>query len=89
MKRPGAERTFYRRDNLEQHLKNFHYVSHNDVVKHLATEWKVEAPPLPLDHPYLRCQFCGKAEPTWEMRVEHVAAHFKDDDEAKLWQIFR
>lgn len=80
-KRPEAERTFYRQDNLEQHLRDFHYVSHKDVMKHLVTEWKIEALPLPLGHPALYCRFCGEAKSTWKARVEHVAAHFKEDEE--------
>ena len=72
--RSEAERTFFRKDNFEQHLAQTHKYTMSQIT--LTTkEVQVEAPPLPLNDPALRCPFCSEVATTWEKRVDHVAWH--------------
>lgn len=66
--RPVAERTFYRKDHLRQHLR----------LTHGVTKW-VEAMESWKTQPEVvrsRCGFCSAWLDTWQARVDHLADHF-------------
>lgn len=68
--RTPAERTFYRKDHLRQHLRLMHngcpMTSSMDTWKSCLTILRS------------RCGFCCAELSTWEGRVEHLADHFRD-----------
>ncbi|WEW54871.1 hypothetical protein PRK78_000297 [Emydomyces testavorans] len=71
------ERTFYRKDHLNQHLRLMHNVRLGpwmDQWKSVTTEVKS------------RCGFCSTAFRTWKDRVDHLAAHFKAGVEMSQWK---
>ncbi|KAG9257355.1 uncharacterized protein F5Z01DRAFT_679460 [Emericellopsis atlantica] len=63
------ERTFYRKDHLNQHLRLVHNVKFMDWA---MKSWKVATPEI-----RSRCGFCGEIMDTWSYRVDHLAEHFK------------
>lgn len=69
-------RTFYREDQLAQHIKRVHLrgeASTSKISKYLLSLWKCDNPCLP--NAYLHCGFCGKAFEHWAQRQEHVFEH--------------
>ncbi|KAK2739686.1 hypothetical protein FQN57_006520 [Myotisia sp. PD_48] len=71
------ERTFYRKDHLNQHLRLMHSVKLGpwmDSWKTTTTEIKS------------RCGFCDMTFTTWKDRVDHLAAHFKSGVEMTQWK---
>lgn len=71
------ERTFYRKDHLNQHLKLMHNVKYDpsmDKWRSSTTEMKS------------RCGFCGATFTTWKDRVDHLASHFKNGADINQWQ---
>lgn len=71
------QRTFYRKDHLNQHLRLIHnakYHSSMDGWRSSTTEIKS------------RCGFCATTFTTWNDRVEHLAAHFKSGSDMSQWQ---
>jgi hypothetical protein len=72
------ERTFYRKDHLNQHLRLVHNVKFMDwAMKH----WKVATPEI-----RSRCGFCGIVMDTWTIRVDHLAEHFKTGYSMADWK---
>lgn len=63
------ERTFYRKDHLNQHLRLVHNAKFLDWS---MNTWKVATPEI-----RSRCGFCGIVMDTWSIRVDHLAEHFK------------
>jgi hypothetical protein len=72
------ERTFYRKDHLNQHLRLVHNVKFADWS---MKSWKVAAPEI-----RSRCGFCGIILDTWTTRVDHLAEHFKTGKSMADWQ---
>ncbi|KAH1663880.1 hypothetical protein KXX15_009221 [Aspergillus fumigatus] len=72
-----AERTFYRKDHLNQHLRLMHNVKFNSYMN----QWQSTTTELKS-----RCGFCGTTLTTWKDRVEHLAAHFKNGADMTQWQ---
>lgn len=72
------ERTFYRKDHLNQHLRLVHNVKFADWS---MKGWKVATPEI-----RSRCGFCGTVMDTWSNRVEHLAEHFKSGSSMADWQ---
>ncbi|KAH7024565.1 uncharacterized protein B0I36DRAFT_331636 [Microdochium trichocladiopsis] len=76
--RSVAERTFYRKDHLRQHLR----LMHAECPFTQAMEaWKTE-----LVEVKSRCGFCGAEFETWPARVNHLAAHFRAGATMERWQ---
>ncbi|KAJ1323309.1 homeobox domain-containing protein [Microdochium nivale] len=76
--RPEAERTFYRKDHLRQHLR----LMHGDCAFAPAMEgWRTELVELKS-----RCGFCGVDFETWPARVSHLASHFRAGVTMDRWQ---
>lgn len=74
---PG-ERTFYRKDHLNQHLRLVHNVKFMDWS---MKSWKVATPEI-----CARCGFCGIRTDSWAMRVDHLAEHFKAGSSMADWR---
>lgn len=72
------ERTFYRKDHLNQHLRLVHNVKFMDWS---MKSWKVATPEI-----RSRCGFCGIVMDSWTIRVDHLAEHFKTGYSMKDWQ---
>jgi hypothetical protein len=72
------ERTFYRKDHLNQHLRLVHNVKFMDWS---MKSWKVATPEI-----RSRCGFCGIVMDTWTIRVDHLAEHFKTGYSMADWK---
>ena len=72
------ERTFYRKDHLNQHLRLVHNVK---FVDWSMKQWKVATPEI-----RSRCGFCGIVMDTWTIRVDHLAEHFKTGYSMADWK---
>lgn len=71
-----AERTFYRKDHLRQHLRLIHNVKfdpHMDTWK--STTFEIKS----------RCGFCPSTFTTWQARADHLAAHFRNGADMSGW----
>lgn len=71
------ERTFYRKDHLNQHLRLMHNARFHpcmEIWQSSITEIKS------------RCGFCGTVLLTWKDRVDHLAGHFKTGASMAQWQ---
>ncbi|KAM0328025.1 hypothetical protein ACHAQA_005426 [Verticillium albo-atrum] len=76
--RSAEERTFYRKDHLNQHLKLVHNVKFMDWC---MKTWKVATPEI-----RSRCGFCGIIMDSWSIRVDHLAEHFKTGNTMADWK---
>ncbi|KAJ1333248.1 homeobox domain-containing protein [Microdochium nivale] len=76
--RTQAERTFYRKDHLRQHLKLVHNVKFS--ASPMET-WRANSPAI-----RSRCGFCGIALENWPTRVDHLAEHFKTGHTMANWK---
>ena len=72
------ERTFYRKDHLNQHLRLVHNVKFSEWS---MQPWKVATPEI-----RSRCGFCGIVMDTWTIRVDHLAEHFKTGYSMADWK---
>lgn len=70
------ERTFYRKDHLRQHLKLAHGVKFDSSME----AWKSTTNEIKS-----RCGFCPSVFSTWQARVDHLAAHFKNGADMSNW----
>jgi hypothetical protein len=73
------ERTFYRKDQLRQHLRLVH--GECKFITQTMESWKVESPNIKS-----RCGFCGDILETWPSRVDHLAEHFKAGMNMTEWK---
>ncbi|VUC35842.1 unnamed protein product [Clonostachys rosea] len=69
--RSSEERTFHRKDHLQQHLRLVHG---SKFMPWPMEGWKKEANQI-----QSRCGFCDTVLFSWEDRVDHLARHFKRD----------
>ncbi|KAH7160300.1 hypothetical protein B0J13DRAFT_602838 [Dactylonectria estremocensis] len=76
--RSGEERTFYRKDHLNQHLRLVHNIKFSDWS---MNSWKIATPEI-----RSRCGFCGIVMDTWTIRVDHLAEHFKTGYSMADWK---
>ncbi|KAH6631719.1 C2H2 transcription factor [Chaetomium tenue] len=76
--RTMGERTFYRKDHLRQHLKLVHGTN---FTSWSMEQWKATTPEI-----RSRCGFCGTVMDTWSIRIDHLAAHFKEGKSMKDWK---
>ncbi|KAL1983323.1 hypothetical protein VTN96DRAFT_10464 [Rasamsonia emersonii] len=71
------ERTFYRKDHLNQHLRLMHNVKFDPWMENWrSTTTEIKS----------RCGFCNATFTTWKDRVDHLAAHFKNGADMAQWQ---
>lgn len=73
-----GEKTFYRKDHLNQHLRLVHNVKYMDWS---MKSWKIATPEIKS-----RCGFCGIVMDTWTIRVDHLAEHFKTGHSMADWK---
>ena len=87
--KPEAERTFFRKDKLIQHLRQTHRMTESALtrLKHegILDTWETELGPLSRDDPALHCGFCGLRLQNWDVRVEHVYDHFLEGKSPVDW----
>jgi hypothetical protein len=72
----GTPRSFRRKDHLVQHLRLFHGIE----TLPLIDDWKVNLPPISS-----RCGFCNAGLSSWDERVNHLAAHFRQGKTMAHW----
>ncbi|KAI9825687.1 MAG: hypothetical protein M1832_001031 [Thelocarpon impressellum] len=72
-----AERTFYRKDHLRQHLRLVHECKFDVTME----AWKTVSEDLKS-----RCGFCGEGLATWQARVDHLAGHFRGGMQMSEWK---
>lgn len=72
------ERTFNRKDHLNQHLQLVHNVKFD--------KWSMSSWRIPMSSIKTRCGFCGLKMQMWEERVDHLAGHFKQGLTMASWQ---
>ncbi|KAF4460218.1 monocarboxylate transporter 4 [Fusarium albosuccineum] len=78
IERPIEERTYHRKDHLQQHLRLVHA---SKFLKWPMDEWKVMTQEI-----RSRCGFCGINLGTWASRVDHLADHFKAGSTMEHWK---
>lgn len=71
------DRTFYRKDHLQQHLKLVHDAK---FLRWPMGDWKYESEVI-----RSRCGFCGLTMTSWVDRIDHLAEHFKDGKTMADW----
>ncbi|PHH88854.1 hypothetical protein CDD83_6967 [Cordyceps sp. RAO-2017] len=76
--RAPEERTFYRKDHLNQHLRLVH---NGKFVDWSMKQWKEAAAQI-----RSRCGFCGIIMDSWTNRVDHLAEHFKTGCSMADWK---
>ncbi|WZH43079.1 Monocarboxylate transporter [Fusarium acuminatum] len=76
--RPVQERTFNRKDHLNQHLKLVHNAK---FAEWPMRQWKAPPPAI-----RSRCGFCNLVLETWIDRVHHLADHFKTGKTMADWK---
>lgn len=72
------DRTFFRKDHLQQHLKLVHGAQFR---KFPMEQWKFENEEI-----RSRCGFCNAILSSWTDRVDHVAEHFKEGKTMTDWR---
>ncbi|CEO60274.1 hypothetical protein PMG11_04909 [Penicillium brasilianum] len=76
--KPIAERSFSRKDYLWQHLRKFHACTKLPVPD--LDAWRGTGTNVPS-----RCGFCEINMPTWAVRTQHLAEHFKNGARMDQW----
>ncbi|KAL6890797.1 hypothetical protein GGI43DRAFT_430424 [Trichoderma evansii] len=77
-RRDVEERTFYRKDHIQQHLKLVHNTKFMSWPMEL---WKQEITSL-----RSRCGFCELSMSSWVDRADHLAEHFKEGKTMANWK---
>ena len=72
-----AERTFYRKDHLRQHLRLVHDCKFDMTME----SWRTSTEAL-----QSRCGFCNAGFKTWQARVDHLASHFRAGAQMAEWK---
>ena len=72
-----AERTFYRKDHLRQHLRLTHFCRMDSGME----SWKSSPKEV-----RSRCGFCDEVCTTWQERVDHLAGHFRNGLQMADWK---
>ncbi|KAF2190220.1 hypothetical protein K469DRAFT_747433 [Zopfia rhizophila CBS 207.26] len=77
--KPADQYTFFRKDNLKQHVENFHGVEFQPGVADL---WREE---IDYSGQIWTCGFCGQNLDNWEERANYIAAHFRQGLDMNSW----
>ncbi|KAI3332698.1 hypothetical protein F4824DRAFT_286169 [Ustulina deusta] len=81
-----ADRTFFRKDTLYQHIVRVHKRSseHSKFVQQLQLDyWSPEVDTSGYD---LTCHFCGASNSNWFSRVRHISNHFGEGVTMDEWR---
>jgi hypothetical protein len=74
------QRTFTRKDKLQQHLSQVHNQAR-------LTEYQAAAWIRPVNRSFqFSCGFCNEWLSTWILRTEHIASHFENGSDMSSWQ---
>ncbi|KAL7764898.1 hypothetical protein ACKLNR_006043 [Fusarium oxysporum f. sp. zingiberi] len=76
--RQAEDKSFYRKDHINQHLKLVHDAQFLD--------WSMKSWKLATLEVRSRCGFCGIVMHSWSARVEHLAEHFKNGSTMADWK---
>jgi hypothetical protein len=77
--KPMAERTFTRKDKLQQHMAQIH---NQYVLKEImTTDWKQAVN----RNVHFTCGFCGTGLDGWNERANHIASHFEEGENILTW----
>ncbi|KAF9884846.1 hypothetical protein FE257_001189 [Aspergillus nanangensis] len=77
--KPLEQRRFPRKDHLQQHLKLTHNTDYHPTT---MDAWRESRPDI-----VSRCGFCDNTTlPSWEERVDHLGAHFKNGADMIQWK---
>ncbi|KAM6510000.1 hypothetical protein FALCPG4_017633 [Fusarium falciforme] len=76
--RPAEDKSFYRKDHINQHLKLVHNAQ---FVDWSMKSWKITTSEI-----RSRCGFCGMTMSSWPARVDHLAEHFKNGSTMADWK---
>jgi hypothetical protein len=79
--RAEKDRTFWRSDQLVQHVKRVH--GGQALPKAIQSAWASKNPWFNLS--YLNCGFCGLESRTWEERQAHVSRHIELGCHKESW----
>lgn len=83
-KKPERERTFFRKDNLAQHVRLVHCGGEpNDQLD--LRSWNRDVPPGTYD---LLCHFCHHRNESWDERAKHIPNHFEGGLDMNNWSRF-
>jgi hypothetical protein len=85
--KPEQERTFYRQDQLSQHIARTHCKDqHRKIPEDLLVACRSANPDF--QESSLRCGFCGLISSSWTQRQNHVFAHLHEQKWMKkvAWQ---
>lgn len=80
--KPEIDRTFFRKDNLVQHLEGVHN-ARAGITSALIDELTEGISCVPYD---LACHFCEHKCATWQDRASHIAAHFESGMTMADWK---
>lgn len=87
--KPIQERTFYRSDQLRQHMRR--HLSSKDNVhlaptipQSLVQSWRRDNPASDMNA--LHCGFCGECFSSWETRSAHVFDHLESGACKMAWR---
>lgn len=72
-----SERTFYRKDHLNQHLR----LMHGSKYAAWMDDWKSTT-----NYIRSRCGICSTTFTTWKDRVDHISSHFKAGADMSEWK---
>lgn len=76
--RPVEDKSFYRKDHINQHLKLVHNAQFVD--------WSMKSWKIAISEIRSRCGFCGITMNSWPTRVDHLAEHFKNGSTMADWK---
>lgn len=76
--KPVAEKTFYRKDHLRQHLRLVHGIN---KIQPLMSAWRRQIISV-----NSRCGFCAEQFTMWSERNEHIAEHFREGVSMRDWK---
>ena len=91
LKKPEADRTFFRKDHLIQHIKRCHLKDrkqNDDIpahigdhweqegIKSLAMLWEQDMAGSNAGHSVLHCSICAMDFDSWTSRKKHFHSHF-------------
>lgn len=74
--KPPENRSFSRKDHLQQHLR----LTHNVPFHSSMNKWRDSTARL-----LSRCGFCDTQLMTWQERTDHLAEHFKNNADMDQW----
>jgi len=77
LERPLDERTFYRKEHFQQHLRLVHGCKYNKSME----TWRKIIPEVKST-----CGFCGSRMTTWQERADHLVEHFEAGKSISEWR---